>query len=149
MGTLALEQALRNFQLVVACTRQWGIGKAGTMPWKLKLDVAYFKALTTRTADPQKQNAVIMGRKTWESIPTKFRPLAGRINVVLSRAPLFAGNLENCGHHANGGLQQHGVASAVRSPHILDPMGELACSKEAFAIVSMPCSSSVVLPSVS
>jgi dihydrofolate reductase/thymidylate synthase len=45
----------------------------------------YFKELTSRTADPGKQNAVIMGRKTWESIPAKFRPLPGRINVVLSK----------------------------------------------------------------
>lgn len=45
----------------------------------------YFRELTQRTRDPAKQNAVIMGRKTWESIPLKFRPLAGRINVVLTR----------------------------------------------------------------
>lgn len=45
----------------------------------------YFKELTTRTHDPTKRNAVIMGRKTWESIPEKFRPLPGRLNVILSR----------------------------------------------------------------
>ncbi|PSC67794.1 bifunctional dihydrofolate reductase-thymidylate synthase, partial [Micractinium conductrix] len=45
----------------------------------------YFKELTSRTAEPGKRNAVIMGRKTWESIPAKFRPLPGRINVVLTR----------------------------------------------------------------
>lgn len=46
----------------------------------------YFKQLTSTTADPSKKNAVIMGRKTWESIPAKFRPLPGRINIVLSRS---------------------------------------------------------------
>ena len=74
-----------TFQLVVAATRKLGIGKAGSMPWKLPGDMAYFKEITSRTADPGKQNAVIMGRKTWESIPSKFRPLPGRINVVLTR----------------------------------------------------------------
>ena len=58
------------------------------MPWKLPGDMAYFKELTTRTADPAKQNAVVMGRKTWESIPPKFRPLPGRVNIVLSRGSL-------------------------------------------------------------
>lgn len=48
--------------------------------------MAYFKDITSRTYDPTKQNAVIMGRKTWESIPSKFRPLPGRLNVVLSRS---------------------------------------------------------------
>lgn len=37
------------------------------------------------TKDEAKQNAVIMGRKTWESIPSKFRPLPSRLNIVLTR----------------------------------------------------------------
>jgi dihydrofolate reductase/thymidylate synthase len=57
----------------------------GSLPWSLPGDLKYFRELTQRTSDPAKQNAVIMGRKTWESIPVKFRPLAGRINVVLTR----------------------------------------------------------------
>jgi hypothetical protein len=61
----------------------------------------YFKELTSRTSDPTKQNAVVMGRKTWESIPAKFRPLAGRINVVLSRGA-SAGD-ENASAACNSG----------------------------------------------
>lgn len=57
----------------------------GTLPWSIPGDLRYFKELTSRTADPGKQNAVIMGRRTWESLPPKFRPLPGRLNVVLSR----------------------------------------------------------------
>lgn len=48
--------------------------------------MAYFKNLTSEVQDASKQNAVIMGRKTWESIPAKFRPLPGRMNIVLSRS---------------------------------------------------------------
>ena len=47
--------------------------------------MALFAELTKSTADQARKNAVIMGRKTWESIPLKFRPLPGRINIVLSR----------------------------------------------------------------
>lgn len=74
-------------QIVVAATRDGlGIGKDGKMPWNLPGDMSYFKALTTQTRATSKQNAVIMGRKTWDSLPAKYRPLAGRINVVLSRS---------------------------------------------------------------
>jgi dihydrofolate reductase/thymidylate synthase len=64
-----------------------GIGNKGTLPWKLPKEMAYFKQLTVSTQDPLKRNVVLMGRKTWESIPPKFRPLPDRLNVVLSSNP--------------------------------------------------------------
>lgn len=77
----------RSFIVIVAATAgSLGIGKNGTLPWKLAADMAYFKRVTTTTT-PGKVNAVIMGRKTWQSIPERFRPLNGRKNVVLSRNP--------------------------------------------------------------
>lgn len=53
-------------QVVVAATKEWGIGKDGKLPWSLPGDMAFFKALTSKTEDAGKMNAVIMGRKTWE-----------------------------------------------------------------------------------
>ena len=47
-------------------------------------DMALFARLTKWTMDSEKKNAVIMGRKTWESIPEKNRPLPNRLNIVLS-----------------------------------------------------------------
>lgn len=66
--------------LVAAVARGGVIGRDGTIPWHLPEDVARFKALTTG-------HAVVMGRKTWESIPSRFRPLPDRRNVVVTRNP--------------------------------------------------------------
>ncbi|CAB1110671.1 unnamed protein product [Ectocarpus sp. CCAP 1310/34] len=88
----------RSFVVIVAATAgSLGIGKNGALPWRLAADMAYFKRCTstpttssgtiTATTTTDKINAVIMGRKTWQSIPERFRPLAGRRNVVLSRNP--------------------------------------------------------------
>lgn len=92
---------MRNFDIVVAADAKLGIGKNGTLPWKLPGDMAYFKRVTSEVKDSAKRNAVIMGRKTWESIPPKFRPLPNRLNIVLSRGfvelpdgVLLAHNLE-------------------------------------------------------
>ena len=76
-----------SLALVVAIDRERGIGKDGGIPWRVPEDVRHFKGLTRRTEAPGAENAVIMGRVTWSSIPPKFRPLSGRINIVLSRRP--------------------------------------------------------------
>ena len=79
----------RAFAIVVACDEARGIGKGGTLPWKLPGEMAYFKRVTSEAANG-KQNAVIMGRTTFDSIPPKFRPLPGRKNLVLSRDASYA-----------------------------------------------------------
>lgn len=56
------------------------IGNNNTMPWHLPEDMAHFKRLTQGWP-------VIMGRKTWDSLPPKFRPLPGRTNIVITRQP--------------------------------------------------------------
>lgn len=71
--------------LVVAVDSELGIGKDGTIPWRVPDDMRHFKRLTRTTLKPAAHNAVIMGRATWLSIPPKFRPLRERLNIVLSR----------------------------------------------------------------
>ncbi|KAI9166698.1 Dihydrofolate reductase [Paramyrothecium foliicola] len=95
--------------LIVAATRNMGIGAQGGMPWQgLRKEMQYFARVTTRLppqAAPGAVNAVIMGRKTWDSIPSKFRPLKDRLNIVISRSatqnpqpgpsePVWASSLE-------------------------------------------------------
>jgi dihydrofolate reductase len=64
----------------IARARNGVIGKGGGLPWRLKTDLANFRAVTMG-------KPVIMGRKTWDSLPRK--PLPGRLNVVLSRDGSF------------------------------------------------------------
>lgn len=71
--------------IVAALLPELGIGYMGQLPWSLKQEMKYFRKLTTTTVDPKKRNAVIMGRKTYYSIPPKFRPLKNRFNIVLTR----------------------------------------------------------------
>ncbi|XP_064645317.1 dihydrofolate reductase-like [Lineus longissimus] len=84
MSACALNKGF-PLNLVVARCPSGGIGINGNLPWKLKGDMAFFKRITMETKDANKQNVVIMGRRTWDSIPAKFRPLPNRINVVLSK----------------------------------------------------------------
>lgn len=76
------------FDIVVAADLDWGIGKAGGLPWpKLRGDLQHFKRLTS-TASPGMRNAIVMGRKTWESKEVLGKPLPNRLNVVVSRSAL-------------------------------------------------------------
>ncbi len=56
------------------------------LPWRLKADMLWFKQATI-AQNPKQENVIIMGRKTWDSIPEKFRPLARRKNIVITRSP--------------------------------------------------------------
>lgn len=69
---------------IVAISQDGGIGSNNTLPWKLKEELKHFQDVTTSTQDSSKKNAVIMGRKTWDSIPNKFKPLKNRINIIVS-----------------------------------------------------------------
>ncbi|KAB2635602.1 bifunctional dihydrofolate reductase-thymidylate synthase-like [Pyrus ussuriensis x Pyrus communis] len=95
----------RTYQVVVAATREMGIGKDGKLPWRLPSDLKFFKDITVTTSDPAKKNAIIMGRKTWESILPEHQPLPGRLNVVLTRSGSFdiatAENVVICGSMAS------------------------------------------------
>ena len=71
--------------IVAATSNTHAIGRKGDLPWKLKEEMQYFRDLTSTTSDENKTNCVIMGRKTYESIPAKFRPLPNRLNIILSK----------------------------------------------------------------
>ena len=71
-----------KFILIAAVARNRVIGKDNQLPWHLPEDMQYFREVTRGAA-------VIMGRKTWESLPERFRPLPGRQNIVLSRQTAY------------------------------------------------------------
>lgn len=71
------------FNVIVAINKLKGIGMNGSIPWKNKEDMFFFKNITTNTNDLDKQNAIIMGRKTFESMNEK--PLKSRVNFVISK----------------------------------------------------------------
>ena len=68
--------------LIAAIARDRVIGKDNALLWHLPEDMKHFRDLT-------RGNSVIMGRKTWQSLPERFRPLPDRHNIVLTRDPGF------------------------------------------------------------
>ena len=77
------------FKVIVCVDNQNGIGKSNSLPWTIKEDMLFFKEKTLEKKNKNKKNCVIMGRKTYQSIPKKFRPLKNRINIVLSKSNLI------------------------------------------------------------
>lgn len=67
-----------SVSIVVAHARNGCIGRDGDLPWRLPSDLKRFKEITLG-------GTVVMGRRTWESLPPSFRPLPGRRNVVVTR----------------------------------------------------------------
>ena len=85
--------------LLAAVARGGVIGRDGTVPWHLPEDLARFRELTTG-------HTVVMGRRTWDSLPARFRPLPGRRNVVVTR---------NAEWHADGAERAASVDEALHS----------------------------------
>ena len=88
------------FSIIAAVhTPTGGIGIKGRLPWHIPADLAFF-AETTRGA------VVIMGRRTWESLPPHCRPLRGRINLVLTR--------QEADHHLAGATTAPSLEAALQ-----------------------------------
>jgi dihydrofolate reductase len=73
------------------------IGRDGSIPWHIPEDLAHFKTITL-------DSIVVMGRKTWDSLPTRFRPLSGRTNIVVTR---------QAGWSADGAIVTDSIDSAL------------------------------------
>lgn len=83
--------------MIAAMDRNRLIGVDNGLPWRLPADMAWFKQVTMG-------KPVVMGRKTYESIPLKFRPLPGRLNIVLTR---------NKRYEAAGAIVVHTIEEAL------------------------------------
>jgi dihydrofolate reductase len=85
-----------RLHLIYARAANGVIGQRGTLPWHLPEDLAHFKRTTLGCP-------VIMGRKTWDSLPPRFRPLPDRANIVVTRDATWA---------AEGALVAHSLEAA-------------------------------------
>ena len=92
--------------LIYARASNGVIGKGGVMPWHLPEDLAHFKQVTMGTP-------VIMGRKTWESLPPRFRPLPGRRNIVITRNTAW-----NAAGAERAASLPEAIASVASEPHV-------------------------------
>ena len=106
--------------LVWAQDRVGAIGKDNAIPWRVPEDMARFKELTG-------DGAVVMGRRTWDSLPARFRPLPGRRNIVISRTATY----DAPGAEVVTGLRQAldlvgGVASIIGGGEIYTAAMEFA-----------------------
>ena len=95
-----------RINLIYARARNGVIGRDNTLPWHLPEDMAHFKRMTAGCP-------VIMGRKTWDSLPAKFRPLPGRTNLVVTR---------QAGWFADGALPAAGLEQALLACTRMEPV---------------------------
>ncbi|PWN54211.1 hypothetical protein IE53DRAFT_337502 [Violaceomyces palustris] len=105
-----------SLTLIAAASMTNGLGVNGGLPWKLKGEMTYFRNATTFVPREEgrvvgAKNVVIMGRKTWESIPPKFKPLKDRLNVIISRC----GNPDQLGIESDGACLFASLEEAISS----------------------------------
>jgi dihydrofolate reductase len=99
--SLIISTMLAPIHLIYACAKNGAIGLNNQLPWHLPEDLAHFKKLTTG-------QTVLMGRKTWDSLPSAFKPLPNRLNLVMTR---------NSDWHAPGALAVSSLEMAQELHH--------------------------------
>jgi dihydrofolate reductase/thymidylate synthase len=106
------DEKLPNFSIIVAATSKLCIGKDGNIPWpRLQQDMKHFFKTTTTTTTSGKQNAVIMGRKTWESLK---KPLPKRLNIILTRNPETAKTIQDKVYPEKNVITSDSLSKALR-----------------------------------
>ena len=93
--------------LIAAVAENNVIGKNNTLPWHLPADMKYFR-------DTTMGHSVIMGRRNYDSIPLKYRPLDGRTNIVVTRQKSF---------QADGCIVVNSVEEALNAADRIPPLG--------------------------
>ena len=73
------------FNIILATDNNGGIGFKNKLPWHFSTDFRFFNTITSNTNNILEKSIVIMGRKTYESLPKEYRPLPNRINIVITR----------------------------------------------------------------
>ncbi len=119
-----------KLNLIFARAANGVIGSHNALPWHLPEDLAHFKRTTLGCP-------VIMGRKTWDSLPAKFRPLPGRLNVVVTRQPDWA---------SDGALVVHSI-EAARAAGPAEATAWVIGGAELYA-QTMPLASSAVVTEI-
>lgn len=105
VGLGCASRGYHRLEMIVAMNPEGLIATSkGRIPWNVPEDMEHFRKTTA-------DSIVIMGRNTWESLPVKSRPLAGRINIIMTREPLFKQVIE---------LQQYG-----ENTHVVTGMADL------------------------
>ena len=113
----AVEPTTPTLGAIWAQTDKGVIGRNGTMPWCVPEDLKHFQRTTAG-------KPVIMGRRTWESLPDAYKPLPGRINIIVSRSV-------NSVKHCNGGIWVSSLDAALEEAYRAVINQETACESVA------------------
>ncbi len=121
---------MSDVSVVVAVSRNGVIGAHGKLPWYLSQDLKHFKAITMG-------KPIIMGRKTWQSLPKK--PLPGRANIVVTRDRNF---------RAGGAIVAHSFDEALAKARATKPDEIMVIGGEAIFAAALPFATRVYLTAI-
>jgi len=148
-----------ELQLIAATTPSGCIGNQGRIPWRIREDLTRFKVITSTTETKDERNVVIMGRKTYQSIPKKKRPLEDRTNIVVTSQPekieeidsprtnlIFASSLEDAIKEAESLQKRRKVFVAGGVRLYREVIADKRCKRLYLTVVRRPVQCDSVVP---